>query len=113
MLRIGSTRGLGEGKQAEKLIGESRSPLRGRPFVPALAKSQRFRPQNGRPPAVRPALPAPSIRDVATTEDQPGIENGIDEWRRELYQAAPERQGELFSTISGLENEPLYTADTV
>jgi methylmalonyl-CoA mutase N-terminal domain/subunit len=50
---------------------------------------------------------------VATTEDQPGVENGIDEWRRELYEAAPERQGELFSTISGLENEPLYTPDTV
>ena len=50
---------------------------------------------------------------MATTEDQPGVENGIDEWRRELYEAAPERQGELFSTISGLENEPLYTADTV
>jgi methylmalonyl-CoA mutase N-terminal domain/subunit len=61
-------------------------------------------------PAVRPA---PSIRYVATTEDQPGVENGIDEWRRELYEAAPERQGELFSTISGLENEPLYTPDTV
>jgi methylmalonyl-CoA mutase, N-terminal domain len=50
---------------------------------------------------------------VATTEDQPGVENEIDEWRRELYEAAPERQGELFSTISGLENEPLYTPDTV
>jgi methylmalonyl-CoA mutase, N-terminal domain len=50
---------------------------------------------------------------VATTEDQPGVENGLDEWRRELYEAVPERQGELFSTISGLENEPLYTPDTV
>ena len=50
---------------------------------------------------------------MATTEDQPGVENEIDEWRRELYEAAPERQGELFSTISGLENEPLYTPDTV
>ena len=58
-------------------------------------------------------MPAPSIQDVATTEDQPGVENGIAEWRRELYEAAAERQGELFSTISGLENEPLYTADTV
>jgi methylmalonyl-CoA mutase N-terminal domain/subunit len=50
---------------------------------------------------------------VATTGDRPGIENETDEWRRELYEAAPERQGELFSTISGLENEPLYTPDTV
>ena len=31
----------------------------------------------------------------------------------ELYDAVPERQGELFSTISGLENEPLYTSETV
>jgi methylmalonyl-CoA mutase, N-terminal domain len=50
---------------------------------------------------------------VATTEDQPDVENGIDEWRRELYEVAPERQGELLSTISGLENDPLYTPDTV
>jgi methylmalonyl-CoA mutase, N-terminal domain len=50
---------------------------------------------------------------VATTGDRPGIESETDEWRRELYAAAPERQGELFSTISGLENDPLYTPDTV
>jgi methylmalonyl-CoA mutase, N-terminal domain len=50
---------------------------------------------------------------VATTEDQPGLRNGTEEWRRELYDAGPERQGELFSTISGLENEPLYTPETV
>jgi methylmalonyl-CoA mutase N-terminal domain/subunit len=47
---------------------------------------------------------------MATTEDRVG---GTEEWRRKLYEAVPERQGELFSTISGLENEPLYTADTV
>ena len=50
---------------------------------------------------------------MATTGDRPGIESETDEWRRELYEAAPERQGELFSTISGLENAPLYTPDTV
>jgi methylmalonyl-CoA mutase, N-terminal domain len=50
---------------------------------------------------------------VATTGDRPGIESEAEEWRRELYDAVPERQGELFSTISGLENEPLYTSDTV
>src|ERR671929_1079789 len=49
---------------------------------------------------------------MATAED-PRITGPTDEWRRELYDAAPERQGELFSTISGLENEPLYTPDTV
>jgi methylmalonyl-CoA mutase, N-terminal domain len=48
---------------------------------------------------------------MATTEDRPAV-NGTEEWRRELYDATPERQGELFSTISGLENEPLHTPDT-
>ena len=33
--------------------------------------------------------------------------------RGALRRRAPERQGELFSTISGLENEPLYTPDNV
>src|SRR5436305_10232979 len=47
---------------------------------------------------------------MATTEDR--RELGGEEWRKELYDATPERQGELFSTISGLENEPLYTAET-
>jgi methylmalonyl-CoA mutase N-terminal domain/subunit len=49
---------------------------------------------------------------MATTEDRPQLDS-TGEWRRELYDAAPERQGELFSTISGLENEPLYTPDAV
>jgi methylmalonyl-CoA mutase, N-terminal domain len=48
---------------------------------------------------------------MATTEDKPGL-NATEEWRRELYDATPERQGELFSTISGLENDPLHTPDT-
>ncbi len=47
---------------------------------------------------------------MATTERKLG---GTDDWRRSLYEAAPERQCELFSTISGLENEPLYTPDNV
>ncbi|HEY2939663.1 MAG TPA: methylmalonyl-CoA mutase family protein, partial [Gaiellaceae bacterium] len=38
---------------------------------------------------------------------------GTEAWRAELYDASPERQGELFSTISGVENEPLYTPDNV
>ena len=50
---------------------------------------------------------------MATTEDKPEVGGGTEEWREKLYEAAPERQGELFSTISGLENEPLYTPDTV
>jgi methylmalonyl-CoA mutase N-terminal domain/subunit len=52
---------------------------------------------------------------MATTED-PRARSENDstaEWKRELYEATPEREGELFSTISGLENEPLYTPDSV
>jgi methylmalonyl-CoA mutase, N-terminal domain len=50
---------------------------------------------------------------VATTEDRREQASGTEHWRRELYDAGEERHGELFSTISGLENEPLYTAETV
>jgi methylmalonyl-CoA mutase, N-terminal domain len=32
---------------------------------------------------------------------------------RERYESTPERQGELFSTISGVENEPLYSPENV
>jgi methylmalonyl-CoA mutase, N-terminal domain len=50
---------------------------------------------------------------MATTEDPPEVTTRTDEWRRELYDAAPEREGELTSTISGLENEPVYTPENV
>jgi methylmalonyl-CoA mutase, N-terminal domain len=50
---------------------------------------------------------------MATTEDRPETTSETEEWRRELYDASPERDGELTSTISGLENEPLYTPDNV
>src|SRR5436190_846743 len=93
----------------EKLIGESRSPMWGRRKDAGRLKVNALRPE-WPPPA---GGPAPTIRSVATTGDRPGIESETDEWRRELYEAAPERQGELFSTISGLENEPLYTPDAV
>jgi methylmalonyl-CoA mutase N-terminal domain/subunit len=49
--------------------------------------------------------------EMATTEDPRARSDSTAEWKRELYEAAPERQGELFTTISGLENEPLYTPD--
>jgi methylmalonyl-CoA mutase, N-terminal domain len=48
---------------------------------------------------------------VATTEE-PSKLDATEEWRRELYEARPERDA-LFTTISGLENEPLYTPDNV
>jgi methylmalonyl-CoA mutase N-terminal domain/subunit len=47
---------------------------------------------------------------MATTED-PKV-GGLEAWK-ELYEAKPERRGELFSTISGVENEPLYTPENV
>src|SRR5215211_3129339 len=48
---------------------------------------------------------------MATTEDR-RTDTPTEQWKRELYEAVPERQGELFSTISGLENDPLATPDT-
>jgi methylmalonyl-CoA mutase, N-terminal domain len=48
---------------------------------------------------------------MARTEDR-GLAASLEVWR-ERYAASPERSGELFSTISGLEVDPLYTAETV
>src|SRR6266446_5966879 len=52
---------------------------------------------------------------MATTEDPRARsdETATAAWKREVYDAKPERDGQLFSTISGLENEPLYTPDGV
>jgi len=50
---------------------------------------------------------------MATTEDPKTGLGATGAWRRELYDAKPERAGELFSTMSGIENEPLYTAESV
>jgi methylmalonyl-CoA mutase N-terminal domain/subunit len=49
---------------------------------------------------------------MATTGDRRVDATGIEAWR-ELFEAKPERQGELSSTISGVENEPLQTPETV
>src|SRR5438045_531470 len=48
---------------------------------------------------------------MATTEDPRANLDSTAEWTRELYDASPERDGVLFSTISGIENEPLSTPD--
>jgi methylmalonyl-CoA mutase N-terminal domain/subunit len=54
---------------------------------------------------------------MATTEDSPNADprETTDCGRRwrEGYGALPERQGELFSTMSGIENEPLYGPDDI
>jgi methylmalonyl-CoA mutase, N-terminal domain len=56
---------------------------------------------------------APYNPSMATTEDPRAQTEGTADWKREHYDTKPERQGELFTTISGLENEPLYTPDNV
>jgi methylmalonyl-CoA mutase N-terminal domain/subunit len=48
---------------------------------------------------------------MAATDDRSVDAAGIDAWR-ELFEATSERTGELFSTISGVENEPLYSPET-
>jgi methylmalonyl-CoA mutase N-terminal domain/subunit len=48
---------------------------------------------------------------MATTEDRRSVDP-TEEWRREVYDAKPERDA-LFTTMSGLANEPLYSADNV
>ena len=47
---------------------------------------------------------------MATTEEPRGT-TGLDAWREE-YERTPERGGELFSTMSGIENEPLRTPES-
>ena len=49
---------------------------------------------------------------MATTEDR-GAAESLDDWRANVYERAPERTDELFSTISGVENEPLSTPESV
>src|SRR5437763_11937365 len=78
--------------RVENEDSSAKSPFRGRQVVPPRDRTG-------------------SIQTMATTEDR--RELGGEEWRKELYDATPERQGELFSTISGLDNEPLYTAESV
>src|SRR5947208_1549197 len=50
---------------------------------------------------------------MATTEDPRARSESTAEWKRELYDATPERKGELCSTLSGIDNEPLSTPDNV
>jgi methylmalonyl-CoA mutase N-terminal domain/subunit len=54
-----------------------------------------------------------TTEDPRTTQPERDEPSATSEWRRELYDSQPERQGELFTTISGLENDPLATPETV
>jgi methylmalonyl-CoA mutase N-terminal domain/subunit len=48
---------------------------------------------------------------MATTEDRSAL-NGTEAWKQELYESKPERKA-LFSTMSGIDVDPLSTPDTV
>ncbi len=50
------------------------------------------------------------MRAMATTEDR-DTAGPVGAWRERSYDRAPEGSDELFSTISGVENEPLYTPE--
>jgi methylmalonyl-CoA mutase, N-terminal domain len=56
---------------------------------------------------------APSAEPEGRNQAEADAGRGVDEWKRELYDAKPERESELLSTMSGLANEPLYTPDNV
>ena len=47
---------------------------------------------------------------MAATQD-PRAEGATDAWQRRTFADSPQRGDELTSTISGVENEPLYTPD--
>ncbi|MDQ3382105.1 MAG: methylmalonyl-CoA mutase family protein, partial [Actinomycetota bacterium] len=47
---------------------------------------------------------------MAKTEDREAS-GSVPTWRENVYERAPERADELFSTISGIEPEPLYAPD--
>ena len=47
---------------------------------------------------------------MAKTEDRE-TSGSVPDWRETVYERAPERADELFSTISGIEPEPLYAPD--
>jgi methylmalonyl-CoA mutase N-terminal domain/subunit len=49
---------------------------------------------------------------MATIEDRDAA-GDVDAWRERAYERAPERTDELFTTISGIEPEPLYTPGNV
>ena len=49
---------------------------------------------------------------MATTEDR-DTAGSVEAWRERSYDRVPERSDELFSTISGVDNEPLYTPENV
>src|SRR5438093_13394310 len=49
---------------------------------------------------------------MAATKDRSALDR-LTRWLSESYRRSSERAGELFSTISGVEVEPLYTPDNI
>src|SRR5688500_18230841 len=91
------------GNRFETGSGELRLDLRVRPLERAAVH---------RRSAPAPDAVANTTAGMRTTEDR-GSLGATRAWREELYDRTPERKGELFSTISGLENAPLVTPDAV
>jgi len=54
----------------------------------------------------------PTMRQMARTEHR-GTAGSVRSWRQNVYDRAPQRSDELFTTISGLEPEPLHTPENV
>jgi methylmalonyl-CoA mutase, N-terminal domain len=52
------------------------------------------------------------MRRVAKTEDRE-TSGSVRAWRERLFDRTPQREDELFSTISGVETEPLYAPENV
>jgi methylmalonyl-CoA mutase, N-terminal domain len=52
------------------------------------------------------------MRLVARTEDRE-TSGSVRAWRERLFDRTPQREDELFSTISGVDTEPLYTPENV
>jgi len=51
------------------------------------------------------------MRAMAKTEDRE-TSGSVSDWREGVYERVPERSDELFSTISGIEPDPLYTPES-
>jgi methylmalonyl-CoA mutase, N-terminal domain len=52
------------------------------------------------------------MRAMAKTENREAA-GSVRSWRKRLFDRAPERQDELFTTISGIESDPLQTPENV
>jgi methylmalonyl-CoA mutase N-terminal domain/subunit len=61
--------------------------------------------------SIRKTAPPPALQFGAMARTESETSGSVGDWRERAYDLAPERTDELFSTISGVETEPLYTPD--